>query len=285
VKTWLRKGCFASVAALGLVALVLGGTLVIRHLSEDAEDHRLVQSPAGSRPGTVVLSLSSAAVTVAAGPAGEPIRVESSFDPDLYRLEHEYEEDGAGGWTYRVEFHEKTLLHVSVVGIWFGRRSPEVRVVLPKDLPLALEARMRGGYLSLDLAGLVLTDANVELDRGVLELAASEPLPVPVDQLTVRARMGTMMLTSLGNASPRKLSVRHGIGAALVDLSGNWLADADIDFQVTFGTGELWLPHDVNIEGLESHVPGRAATPDTEIPPPTLRISTHFDMGDIRVID
>jgi hypothetical protein len=293
-------------AAIGLVfALGLGGTFLIQQLSESAEEKRLIQEvpplptrapferpelpsegpPAGSIPGTVVLSLSSAAVTVTAGPAGEPIRVESSFDPDVYQLEHEYEEDGTGGWIYRVDFHERRLVHVSVLRNWLGRRSPKVRVVLPRDLPLALEAHMRGGYLSLDLAGLALTNASVELDRGVLGLVVSEPLPVPVERLSLKARMGSMMLSSLGNASPKELHVQHGIGPALVDLSGMWLADADVDFQVTMGNVELRLPHNVNIEGLNRGAPWLLDTTDEEIPPPTLRISTHSYMGDIRVID
>jgi hypothetical protein len=97
VKPWIRKGCFAcvGVGALGLlIAFALGGTFLVQHFSENAEETRLAQeigsSPAGApseRPGSVVLSLSSASVTVKAGPAGGPIRVESDFDPEVYWLE------------------------------------------------------------------------------------------------------------------------------------------------------------------------------------------------------
>lgn len=239
----------------------------------------------GCVPGTVVLSLSSAAVTVEAGRAGEPIRIESSFDPDVYRLGQDYEEDDSGRWVYRLDFHERRLLHVSVLGIWMGKRSPVVRVVLPRDLPLALEARMRGGYLTLDLAGLALTAADIELDRGVLDLSVSEPLRVPVERLRLAARMGTMRLLSLGNASPRTLLVRHGIGIASVDLGGRWRGDADVDFQVAFGTGLLRLPRDVRIEGLDRGVWRLAGTAAEETPRPTLRVRTHFDVGDIQIVD
>jgi len=286
VKARLKKGCFAGlgVLALGLlVALALGGMFLVQYLAEVPEEARLVQPVAGPRAGTVVLSLSSAAVSVVAGPAGEPIRVESSFDPDVYRLEDRYEDDGVGAWSYRLDFHERTVLHVSVVSIWLGKRSPQVRVVLPRDLPLALEARMRGGYLTLDLAGLTLTEATVELNRGVLGVRASEPLPVPLERLNVSARIGTMVLSELGNASPGKLRVRHGVGAALVDLGGAWCTDAEIDFEVALANGRLRLPDGVNIEGLAPGIPNRIAPPDAEVPAPTLRISTHFDMGDIRV--
>jgi len=62
--------------------------------------------------------------------------------------------------------------------------------------------------------------------------------------------------------------------------SSPWRTDADIDFQVAFGTGNLRLPGDVRIVGL-----GRPLEilSERELPPPTLRISTHVDIGDIRV--
>lgn len=295
VRPWLRKlalGC-ASLAAAGLlVILLVGGVFLVQRLSERAEETRLAQKlPSADlaapfdRPGRVVLSLSSAAVTVDAGPPGAPIRVESSFDPDVFRLEQAYEEDADGGWTYRVDFHEKRTFHVSVVQIWIGRKSPEVRVSLPRGLALDLEAKMRGGYLSLDLAGLALRTASVELDRGVLQLEASEPLALPMERLDVKGRIGTTRLSSLGNASPAKLNVRHGIGAALVDLDGAWVADANVRFEVAFGDGILELPDGVNVELLDLDRPPIFHSGEEEVPAPTLRVSTHFDMGDIRVVE
>jgi hypothetical protein len=290
VKSWVRNGWLAcaGVSALGLVvAVFLGGLFLVQRASLEPEEARLVQRlpGPGSAPGRVVLSLSSAAVTVTAGPAGGPIRVESSYDPDVHRLEQSYDEDATGGWTYRLDFHERRLLHVSVVSVWLGRKAPEVTVEIPRDLPLDLEARMEGGYLMLDLAGLELTTAGVELDRGVLGLVVSEPLRTPMERLSVEGRMGTMVLQSLGNASPRQIRLRHGIGAAHVDLGGGWLRDADVDFQVAFANGTLKLPDGINVERLDD-APLRLLRPAAEeIPKPTLHVSTHFDMGEIRIVD
>lgn len=292
MKARLKNICLvcAGAAALGLLVLLgVGGLFLVQRLSEETETRRLAQElpplpgdAAPARPGKVVLSLSSAAVTVEAGPAGQPIRVESEFDAGVHRLEQSYQEDERGGWVYRLDFHEKRLLHVSVVAVWLGRRSPEVRIVLPRDLPLALEAKMEGGYLILDLAGLKLTTVDVELDRGVLGLDVSEPLPVPVERMAVKGRIGTMFLSALGNASPGELRVQHGVGAALLDLGGAWRADADVEFLVTLGNGQLRLPRGVRIEGLDRGIPPPIG--GEEIPIPTLRVTTRYDMGDIRVV-
>lgn len=286
----LRKCCLggAALLALGfLIALVIGGVFLYQQSSLEPRQKRLEQQvrAVGSTPGRIVLSLSSATVSVKAGGAGEPIRVATAFDPTVHRLDHRYEQDDLGGWTYRLDFHERKLFHVSVFSIWLGTRAPEVTVEIPRDLPLALEARMEGGYLALDLAGLELTTASVELDRGVLGLMVSEPLRVPIDALDIRSRMGRMVLRSPGNASPKRLRVHHGIGPAYVDLDGAWSRDADVDFQVAFGTGKLRLPEGLNVVRLDADSSTPIHPTDEELSPPTIRVSTHFDMGDIRVLD
>jgi hypothetical protein len=271
-------------ACVGSIVLAVGAIFLVQHLSEKPQAHVLAHDapPAGFRQGKVVLSLSSAMVILAAGPPGGPLRVESSFDPDVYTLEQRYEEGDAEDWTYRLDFHEKSVLHISVIGIWLGKRSPEVTVLIPPDLPFDLEARMEGGYLVMDFANLALATADVELDRGVLLISVSDPLDVPMERLRVRSRIGTMRLDRLGNASPATLDVHHRLGAAQVDLQGGWRADADIDFQVAFGTGALWLPGDVKIVGLGRPLELPA---EREIPRPTLRIGTHSNVGGIRVTD
>jgi hypothetical protein len=271
-------------ACVGSIVLAVGAIFLVQHLSEKPETHLLSHDapPASPREGKVVLSLSSAMVILAAGPAGGPLRVESSFDPDVFTLEQRYQGGDTEAWTYRVDFHEKRVLHISVIGIWLGKRSPEVTILIPPDLPFDLEAKMRGGYLVMDFANLALSTADVELDRGVLLISASDPMEVPMERLSVRSRIGTMRLDRLGNASPATLDVRHRLGAAQVNLLGRWRADADIDFQVAFGTGEVRLPGDVRIVGLGRPL---ALSAEREIPLPTLRIGTHSNVGAIRVTD
>jgi hypothetical protein len=281
VKRWLLKTVLACV---GIFILAIGAIFLVQHLSEEPERRELRhEGPlTGGHRGRVLLSLSSAFVTVEAGRWEDPLRVEARFDPDVYYMEQLYEEGNDGEWTYRLDFHEKSLLHISVISIWLGKRSPEVTISIPPDLPLDLEAKMEGGYLVVDLAGLAVAEADIELNRGILAMFVSDPMEVPMERLSASARMGTMFLDSLGNASPGRLDVRQGLGAARVGLRGRWQRDADVDFQVAFGTGEMELPGNVLIEGIERQL---EAPRQWEIPPPTLRIHTHYDVGDIRVTD
>jgi hypothetical protein len=280
ITRWHLKAVFA---CAGSILLAVGVIFLVQYLSENPQAHLLSHDapPAGLRQGKVVLSLSSAMVTLAAGPPGGPLRVESSFDPDVYTLDQQYQEGENEDWTYSLDFHEKRVLHISVIGIWMGKTSPEVNVLIPPDLPFDLEAKMQGGYLVMDFANLALSTADVELDRGVLQVFVADPMDVPMEKLSVRSRIGTVRLDRLGNASPARLDVHHRLGAALVDLQGRWRADADVDFQVAFGTGELRLPGDVRIDGL-GRLFGLPA--ELEVPLPTLRVGTHSKVGDIRVM-
>lgn len=272
----------ALLACTGIIVLAVCLLFLVQHATEKPEAHLLSQDapPAGPQRGKVLLSLSSAMVTVRSGPPGEPLRVESSFDPEVYTLAHRYEEDGDGGWTYNLDFHERSLLHVSVIGVWLGMKSPEVTVVIPAQLPFDLEATMKGGYLVMDFADLALSTADVDLDRGVLQIFVSDPMDAPMERLRVRSKTGTMRLGSIGNASPGKLDVQHRFGAARVDLQGQWRTDSDIDFRVAIGNAELRLPGDVTIDGLGLPLD---IFPDQEIPLPKLRIGSRSSIGKIRV--
>jgi len=279
IKRWHLKGL---VACVGIIALVVGVILVVQLVSEDPEAQLLSDDPppAGLGRGKVLLALSSAMVTLEAGPPGGPLRVESNFDPDVHTLECQYEEGDDESWTYSIDFHEKSLFHISVISVWLGKRTPEVNILIPSDLPFNLEAKMEGGYLVMDFADLALSTADVELDRGVVQIFVSDQMDFPMERLSLRGRIGTMRLDRLGNASPDTLEVHHGLGAAQLNLDGRWRTDADIDFQVAFGSGELALPDDVRIDGLG---PSLEFPSEHEIPLPTLRIGTHTNVGDIRV--
>jgi hypothetical protein len=216
--------------------------------------------------------------TILPGEAGEPIRVEAEFDKTSYALEESFEPGGDDGWIYRLTFRQTGLIKDGGLRILFGASYPDLRVFVPPDLPIALRGRFGKGGADLELGGLWLTDVDLELEKGGLDVNVGEPLVQPVRSFRVHGKQGGMSTSMVGNASPTKVDIDWRQGGSSVDLRGQWMNDSDVSIRSRMGGSHIQLPRGVRIEGL----PGRGPllTPsDEEVALPTLRISTSSRMG------
>lgn len=150
-----------------------------------------------------------------------------------------------------------------------GGTSPVVKVLLPPDVPLDLEATTSQGGLELELGGLWLRTAEIEFQQGGAEISFSEPLRSPMEHLSVNGAMGGVALMGVGKASPRKLDLSFSMGGGFFDLSGPWQNDADISISASMGGAQVQLPSGLPMEGLD--VEFSRAPVDQEVPLPTLR--------------
>jgi hypothetical protein len=297
-KSWLKYGCGGCLAVIGLVVLLavgLAGVAAIRARSEQVEDRVLTQElatgaaaaadsgGASAEPGRVILDLSHAEFDVRPAPPGEPIRVDARYDRGSYELVETLETGPDGGWTYRVRFRRTTSGLLTWLEEMFGGTRPDVRVLLPADVPMDLELRLAEGASKVELGGLWLHAAELTLEKGGFEVAIGEPLREPVERFVLRASMGGLELESLGNASPRNLDVEVSMGGFELDLGGHWLADAAISIDSRMSGTEVRLPRGVRIEGLEGSAIGPLVEPETPLPRLTFEVY-HDERGEFRVI-
>ncbi len=313
--TWFKYGCFGCLGVLGVIVLIAAiatGVAWQRSRSMQAEETvltREVPSPPEAleppalapdaiaadlpesadrlsrvTPGRVILDLSHAEFRIVPGPWGEPLRVEGKFDPDYYELQEQLEKGEDLGWTYRVSFRRKAPSSLLTrLSEWFSGTSPEVRIVLPVDHPLHLDLKLRDGGTTADLGGLWLTSAEIGFARGGLLLTVSEPLRRPVERMSIHGGMGGLAITSLGNASPRRLEVQHSMGGLFLDLRGRWVQDSEASIDFSMGGGSVRLPENVNIKGLDEEQAG--SRPEAEPGLPTLTISASSEMGNLEFRD
>jgi hypothetical protein len=92
---------------------------------------------------TVMLDVSELQFRLEPGPAGEPIRVEADFDTGSYELSESMEEDDELGSVYHLRFAPKRPWWLRLL-----RRHDvqnEVRLILPRDVPLALAGNIGFG--------------------------------------------------------------------------------------------------------------------------------------------
>jgi hypothetical protein len=204
------------------------------------------------------------------GVPGEALRVEASYDKTSYVLEETVDTAEDGTWIYRVHFERKGGWgFMNALRQMVGGTAPRVKVLLPPDVPLALEASTSQGGLELELGGLWLRTAEINFQQGGAEIQFSEPLRSPMEHLSVKGAMGGVALMGVGKASPSKLDLGFSMGGGFFDLTGPWQNDADISISASMGGGQVQLPSGLAIEGLDAEFSRAQANP--EVPLPTLR--------------
>jgi hypothetical protein len=244
--------------------------------SSAAADSSLPEAPPGvdglAAAGRIIMDAQQGGFEIEPGKPGEALRLEASYDKNAYELEEDLEADEEGVWTYRINFRRTGgggLM--AAIRQMVGGVKPSVRVILPVDVPLELEVRASQGGLEMDLGGLWLRTADIQFQQGGVSLAFSQPLREPMDRLTLNGSMGGFAALKLGNASPRTLDLDFSMGGGFLDLRGEWRNDSQISISASMGGGEVRLPRDVAIEGLELDKPRPGST--LELPLPTLRFT------------
>lgn len=265
-KGLLKAGCIGCTVVIGLfvaVASVVVGLAYFRAQSENIEDRRLEPAipsmagedldAAGVEPGRLVIDVGAVALELFPAAPGERLRVESSFDANAYELVESYRPGSAeiGGWVYEVSLHPKGSQLITLAKRLFSSNDPRLVVHVPRDVPLALEARTRAGGGKLSLGGLWITSLDLDAAQGGYTVRVDEPLVEPMESLDVRARMGGFVLQELGNASPRRIVFDARMGGGLVDLRGAWTNDSEISLSWSRGGMAVQLPREAGVGGLD----------------------------------
>ena len=273
---WLKYGCLgALVVGLLVIPAALVGRAWLDVQSEQVED-RVLAPAIPSLPlrpgGRVRVDIRDAELSLELAPPGEALRVEAHYDTKSFALEHRLDPEAQDGpWTYELTFDRIGGTRTSAaLRSLLGGTEARVRVLLPADVPIALDIAMREGGAFLRLGGLWLTSADIDLSKGGLDLDVEEPTREPMERLSIRCSMGGASLSRIGNASPRKLDVDYSMGGLNLDLTGRWSSDSEISLHGSRAGGAVQLPPDVAVLGLDRV----EAAAESEVAPWTLTFST-----------
>lgn len=254
-------------------------------VSREALAGRELPSPLGSpEPVRLALSLSKGEFSLEPGPPGQPIRVEAEFDHDHFELTQHYDAeerrydvrfDARGGW-------------LGMIGVREAKN--RVRVIVPRDYPFLLDARISMGQSRLEAGGLWLTEARLRLGMGDHAIAFSSPLRQALDRLEIDGSMGQLTVDGVGNASPARARFGLSMGELRLDLAGRWLADATIDISCGMGQCDVRTPDDVALAIERASVAvgassTRGALENRNPPPgaPKLTINATGGMGEVNI--
>lgn len=248
-----------------------------------------VELPNFSGPiGVIEVDLDMGDFTIKPGPAGEPIRVDADYDTSRFELQEQMEQQADGSFVYKLKFG-------AAGGFWGlllgggNEGDNRVELTIPRGRPILLRGRIQMGQSRTDLGGLWLQDVDLEYKAGDHLLEFREPTPFPVGEMTVQGSMGALELHNLGQASPKKLEVRHGMGELRVDLQGEWRRDALAKISFKMGECRVYLPDNAKVDLERARVAmGEARSdkpPVKDLPPgaPTIKVDVSGSMGELRI--
>lgn len=266
-------GCGAALGLALLAALVLAGRVwYAQRASDPRADRRVTEVVAGAdlagsagaargEPVRILLEMDVGETFVEPAEPGEPLTVEADYDANLYRLEEPRDDPG---WDRRLRFRLTGSRVVAGLKEAVYGGQPQVRVRLPRDVPLELKLVQRNGGAFVDVGGLDLRDFQVEFDGAIVKIGADEPLTGDLRRFALRGGKAGAFVDGLSRMRPREVDVDFRMGEAQLDFRGDWDRETRVDLQAHVADLVLRLPRGVPVSGLD----GDAASPASPAPAP-----------------
>lgn len=130
--------------------------------------------------------------------------------------------------------------------------SGELRLLVPRLVPLDLDLEFGGAEAMLELGGLALQSLRLECGATDATLGFTTPNRAHMRELDVDVGAASFTALHLGNANAEQIRVRGGMGAIDLDFSGTWQRDLTVLTRVGIGKTTLHVPDDVGVR-LEIH--------------------------------
>lgn len=127
------------------------------------------------------------------------------------------------------------------------REAGELRLSLPRAVPLELELRFGGTEARLDLGGMALTSLRLECGASDAVLAFALPNRARMRELDVSVGAASFSALHLANANADLVRIRGGVGSVDLDFSGTWTRDLLVSTRLAVGKLTIRVPDDVGV--------------------------------------
>ena len=180
------------------------------------------------------------------------IDVRASGEPLLYALQLRYDQARAKP-LHRYDAEQRSaLLGLESRGAGLrdsrsGGESGELRLGLPRTVPIDLDLELGGAAATLELGGLMLQ--SLRLDCGATEATLGFATPNRSRLRDMEINVGVAGLTALhlANANADEIRVRGGAGSVDLDFGGTWTRDLSVSTRLAVGTLTLHVPEEVGV--------------------------------------
>src|SRR5262249_27263672 len=150
----------------------------------------------------------------------------------------------------------------------------------------------------LDLGGLTLQRAKLELGGGNLAVDFSKPRPGRLERLELGCGAGRLVARRLGNAHARTILVDVGAGSGRLDRGGAWKEDALVRVDSGASEVEIHVPRGLAVRAdlkdtvlaqlsapdFQSEGDRRYTSPEWGMGGPSLVIEVDASLGNVRLV-
>lgn len=181
------------------------------------------------------------------------VDVHGSPDPLLYSLHLRYDERRAVP-VHRFDAEQRSaVLGLESRGEGLASasrgsdRTGELRLGVPRSIPLDLDLEFGGTEASLELGGLMLQSVRLECGATDASLGFATPNRVRMREMEINVGAADFRAMHLANANADQIRVRGGIGSVDLDFGGTWTRDLAVSTRLAIGTLTLHVPSDVGV--------------------------------------
>ena len=179
------------------------------------------------------------------------VDVRGTSDPLLYAMHLRYDENRSTPLhKYDSDRRSSALgLESRGHGVYSssGSESGELRLTLPRTVPLDLDLDFGGTQSVLDLGDMSLQSVRLECGATDAMLLFSRPNRIRMRDLEVNLGAADFAARQLANANADQIRVRGGVGNVDLDFSGSWTHDLTVTTRLIMGKLTLRLPPDVGV--------------------------------------
>ena len=172
----------------------------------------------------------------------------------------------------------------------------ELRLALPRSVPLDLDFEFGGTKATLDLGDMSLQSVHLDCGAADARVLFSKPNRGRMRELEVNVGAADFVASSLANANADQLRVQAGVGGVDLEFGGEWTRDLSVVARLAVGKLTLRVPQEVGMrievyrvaanfehEGLQKRDDGAWYSANWDSAPRKLHVRAETFFGQVEV--
>lgn len=228
-----------------LSLVVLSAALSALPRLVQAQDWRTITSQrqfAGEEVLRVNVQYGAGRLTIMPGPASSLYRATLRYDANVFSPLNRY---------------ENGELNIGISdGKISGRnmRAGRLDLQLGTAVPLNLDLEFGAGKADLELGGLRIREAVFQTGASETSVRVSKANPESCSLAKFEVGAAKLQVEGLGNLNCADIDVDGGVGEVVLDFTGNWRSDSDVEVDMGLGSLTLRVPNGLGLSVRKSGV-------------------------------